>query len=115
MNVDTLREQLTKLTFCMKLQSMLQEDAHTDDLEGITEQMYSAVQVAATDPLPKICKPNSPWISSETLCIEDKKREAKVARLQSQTAMQKYRSLCNEVRKAAQKDKKLANAKMSGH
>ena len=54
-NLDALREQLTKSVFCTKLQSMLQEDTHTDNLEGMAEQMYSTLWVPAADTLPKIC------------------------------------------------------------
>ena len=85
---------------------MLPEDTDTGNLEGMTEQMYSAVQVAAADSLPKIHKPNNQWISSETLYIADKKREAKATRLQSHAVMQKCRSLCNEVGNVPPKTKK---------
>ena len=53
-NLNALRKQLTKSAFCTKLQSMLQDDVHTGDLEGMTEQIYGAVWVAAVDTLPKI-------------------------------------------------------------
>ena len=99
-NLDALRGHPTKSAFHTMLQSMLQQNAYTNDLEGMTEQVYSAVLVAAADTLLEMCKPNNPWISSETLHITDKKREAKATRLQSQAAMQKYRSLCNKLRKA---------------
>jgi hypothetical protein len=50
-------------------------------------------------------EPRKPWITERTLALSDEKRKLKVVRAQSVQKMEEYRRKCNEVRKAASKDR----------
>lgn len=104
-DTNQLKDQTTRNNFQMQLEHQLNSlntrctiDEHALQIEQAIQQAIKATTTA--QPTAK-----KPWISQQTLILADQKRKAKQTKQNSSTDNQRYKNLCNQVKKSARMDK----------
>ena len=69
------------------------------------KKIEAAIKKAAEATIPASRSAKKPWISEETLKLEDEKRALKQTRNASAQKEQQYKGLCTKVKKSARQDK----------
>ena len=107
LDLKSLEDNDSSTAFQRKLKSELNLNPQQDNLniEEKSDKIYGAIRTAVDTCIPKLRRPNNVYISQETLRLADKKREAKNNRLISDDHNQKYRELCNQVKRSSRQDK----------
>ncbi len=95
----------TQVQYKKEIEDALKSQTGNEDLNQQVAYLNRAIINAFEKTVPKVNKTKKPWISQQTLQLVEEKRLLKQRRELSQEAGEKYKQKCNEVRKAARKDK----------
>jgi hypothetical protein len=104
-DTNQLKDQATRNNFQTQLEQQLNNlhtncniDEHALQIEQAIEQAIKASTTTQTTS-------KKPWISQRTLILADHKRKAKQTKNISSTNNERYKNLCNQVKKSARMDK----------
>ncbi|CAF3402770.1 unnamed protein product [Rotaria sp. Silwood1] len=106
LNIQQLNDQTTKTSYQKHLENNLNNIQTTKNIDDHALQIEKAIKEALQASIPtQKATSKKPWISTQTLELADEKRKAKQVKHISIQLNNKYKHLCNEVKKAARKDK----------
>jgi len=106
-NLSKLKEDSQSAMFAQKVTELMEgeQDQTTNDIDILTDRIYSTLKTAATELLPYQRTPKKPWITQDTLTLIEDRRRAKSGRFYSEEKMSVYRECCKQVKKATKRDK----------
>ncbi|CAF1270699.1 unnamed protein product [Adineta ricciae] len=106
LNIQQLNDQTIKTSYQTHLENNLNNIQTANNIDDHALQIEKAIKEALQVSIPTQKEtPKKPWISTQTLDLANEKRKAKQVKHISTQLNNKYKHLCNEVKKAARKDK----------